>query len=120
MKILSAILATLILFLTVQAVLTNSSFISKNTTQTFDKCCADKQNSQSSKSQKQKKQNNDCCNNGRCDNPFLGCANCYFTNPDKETFSVAVIFKQPKKIGLTDDKMLSSFAQDFWHPPNLI
>ena len=120
MKILSAILATLILFLTVQPMLTNSTFISKNTTQTLHKCCADKQNSQSSKSQKQKKQNNDCCNNGRCDNPFLGCANCYFTNPDKATFYAAVIFKQPKKIGLTDDKMLSSFAQDFWHPPNLI
>ena len=118
MKILSAILATLILFLTVQPMLANSSSTAKKTTGTLHKCCVDKKSAQSSNNKK--KQNNDCCNNGHCDNPFLSCANCYFINPDKSTFSVAVIFKETKKIWLTNDKILSSYIQDFWHPPNLI
>lgn len=120
MKILSIILATLIIFLTVQPVLTNSNFIAKNTTQALQKCCSHKQNTQSSENGKQKKPGNGCCNNGHCDNPFLSCANCYFINPDKSPFSVAIVFKQAEKTRPTNDKVISSYIQDFWHPPNLI
>lgn len=118
MKFLSAILVTLILFLTVQPVLTNSNFTETNKKQVVDKCCSDKQNT--SKHKNQQESNNNCCNKGHCDNPFLSCANCYFINGDNSNFLIAQVFDQNKKFRLTNDKALSSYISDFWHPPKII
>ncbi len=118
MKIFSAVLATLILFLTMQPLLANLNFIAYKEAKAVDNCCTNKQNTRSSK-QKQEKDKN-CCNNGHCDNPFLACANCYFINRDQSTFPFAQGFMQTKKIRLINDKALSIYIQDFWHPPEIV
>lgn len=118
MKILSVILATLILFLTVQPLLAQVSFIAKAGEKVIAKCCAGKPHASLPKQQPQKESN--CCNNGQCNNPFLSCANCYFINRDGSAFLVAPAFKQTEKIRLMNDKILSSYIQDFWHPPQFV
>ena len=118
MKILSAILATLILFLTVQPVLTNSNFIAQKGAKAVDKCCTHKQNPQLPK--KQQDEDNNCCNKGHCDNPFLTCANCYFINLDKSAFSLIQVSMQTEKISFITEKILSSYIQAFWHPPEFV
>ncbi len=120
MKILSVILATLILFLTVQPLLTKSNFITKKKEQAINKCCCNKQDTPSSKYKNQQETDNNCCDNGHCDNPFLTCANCYFINQDNQYCLVAYFFIQSKKTSVTNDKALSSYIHDFWHPPETV
>ena len=118
MKILSAILTTLILFLTMQPVLTNLNLVAVKEAKVVDNCCTHKQKAQPTK-EKQEKDNN-CCNNGRCENPFLACANCYFINRDQSPFLFAPVFIQTEKSRLVNDKALSSYTEDFWHPPEAV
>lgn len=115
MKIVSAILTVLIFFLTVQPMLTNLINADSNKIAVTDKCCSDNHNNQSSKDK-----NNNCCNDGHCDNPFLICSNCTFINFDKAVFSFAHFFSKNKRINPTDDNVLSSYMQDFWHPPESV
>lgn len=120
MKIVSAILATFVLFLTMQPVLTNSSFIAKTKAQPTHNCCSNNHKTQLPKSNKQQENENNCCNNKHCDNPFLICANCYFVNSNKSTFSIAHFFIPFKRRTLTNDRILSMYIQDFWHPPETV
>ena len=113
MKAFSAILAILILFLTMQPMLISANYMANN--KTVDKCCLDKENASK---KKDKESNKNCCNDGHCDNPFLSCANCFFLNIDN-SFSVVKVNTFIKKVRLTNDKVSSSYIQDFWHPPQI-
>jgi hypothetical protein len=117
MKIFTAILAILILFLTVQPAVSHLSFsVQKENEITAHKCCPGKQKIHSSKHNPQQEKNNNCCNNGHC-NPLLPCAYCYFIVLDKPVFSNPFFLKQTENLRLVNDKILSSYIQDFWHPP---
>ena len=115
MKIISAILAVLILFLTAQPLLAVSVYAHEKQIAVTDKCCAHKHSNPSSKDK-----DGNCCNEGHCDNPFLSCSNCIFTSFDKSTFSFAPFFTKNKKINPVNDNVLSSYIQDFWHPPEAV
>lgn len=118
MKLLSAIVAILILFLTMQPVLSNLHWVALKETKAVDNCCKDNHKAQAPK----KKQENDngCCNNKQCDNPFLACANCAFINRDESFFLFHRVFMPAEKIRLVDDNALSSYTEDFWHPPEIV
>lgn len=118
MKLITAILATLTLFLTVQPVLTHQSYVAKAETCTADNYCSDKEKTceQEDKTQQQKDDPNNCCNNGQC-NPFEACACCYYISTERPVFYISNFLTIKEKVRLTNDKILSSYIQDFWHPP---
>ena len=120
MKIVSSIFAALILFLTIQPVMVQSDFLAVTKTKSIKTCCSDKQKTNSSKNKIQQKRNKGCCNNGHCDNPFLTCANCFFIILEKPSFLNARIFIQSEKVRLINDRILSTYLQDVWHPPKTV
>ena len=120
MKILSIIPAILICFLSLHPVLINQHFIEQNSKQALQNCCNKNKHGQSGNNNKQQPQNNNCCNKGECNNPFLSCSHCCFVHPDKFIFSVAGFTKNTEKIRLANEDGLSSYTQDFWHPPEFI
>ena len=118
MKIVAAILAILTLFLTVQPVLTHQSYVAEKETCTAENCCSDEKDNCESQDniQQQKDDPNKCCNNGHC-NPFEACACCYCISTEQPVFSISNFLAVTKKVRVTNDKILSSYVQDFWHPP---
>lgn len=121
MKFIAAILATLTILLTVQPVLTHQNYVAQNETCTADNCCSDKEDTCElpDKAQQQKDDPDNCCNNGHC-NPFEACACCCYVIIDRPIFSIAYVLTQSEKIKLTNENILSSYIQDFWHPPEFV
>lgn len=118
MKLVAAILATLTLFLTVQPVMTHQSYVAAKETCTSETCCSDEEDTceQQDKTEEQKDDPNKCCNNGHC-NPFEVCTCCYYISTVRPVFSISNFLTIKEKVRLTNDKILSSYIQDFWHPP---
>ncbi len=122
MKFITAILATLTLFMTVQPVLTHNSYVAEQKENcTKDNCCSDDKETCDTQNKVADKQDPDkCCNNGHC-NPFEVCACCYYTSIGRPVFNFANPFILTiKKPRLADENILSSFIADCWHPPEFI
>ena len=121
MKLLAAILATLTLFLSVQPVLTHQSYVAEKKTCTADNYCSDEYDTceVQDKTQQQKDDPNKCCNNGHC-NPFEVCACCYYISTERPVFLISSFLTRKEKVRLTNDKILSSYIQDFWKPPETV
>ncbi|AHF17095.1 hypothetical protein NIASO_01665 [Niabella soli DSM 19437] len=114
MKIISAILAVVVLFLAVQPVLGN--FIVTAKEQPAHDCCT----GMCKRSSPAQEKSNYPCKNGHCDNPFLVCSNSYFLNSNEPIFSLIPLFTSSKKTGLSNDSVVSFYIQDFWHPPETV
>lgn len=121
MKLAAAILATLTLFLSVQPVLTHQSYVAQKEICAADNCCSDKEDAcgQQDKTQQQKDDPNKCCNNGHC-NPFETCTCCNYIPTERSVFHIFNFSTIKEKVGPTNDKVLSSYSQDFWHPPESV
>ena len=119
MKLVAAILATLTLFLTVHPVLTHQNYVAQKETCTSDNCCSDEEETckQQDKTQQQDDPNK-CCNNGHC-NPFEVCACCYYIPTEQPVFCSFNPMTMREKVKPTNDKILSSYIQDFWQPPEI-
>ena len=81
-----------------------------------DKCCLPKEN------QSQSKGKNPCgkgCT-GNC-NPLETCNNCLgcTVKPPQALISIVPVFYDDKPFCITQDKLFSNFASDFWQPPRL-
>lgn len=121
MKFLAAILAILTLFMTVQPVLSYQSDVAKKESCTADICCLDDNESceRQDNQEHQSDDPNDCCNYGHC-NPFEVCACCHYITTERLVFYVSNFIATVKeKFRLANDKVLSSYMQDFWKPPEM-
>ena len=121
MKLVAVILATLTLFLSVQSVLTHQSYVAQKGTCIVDNCCPEEEEACEQQEEKQEKKYdiNNCCNNGHC-NPFEACACCYYISIERPIFYVSNFLIIIDRVRLTNDKILSYYIQNFWHPPEII
>jgi hypothetical protein len=111
MKFGAAIFASLITFLTIQPT------FSKNPMGNFSekKECASMCDMKKKCGKETGKQSNDCSANG-C-NPFMPCAiGNFFLGENPYTLDNLILILSHKII-LTNDKLISSYIGDCWHPP---
>jgi len=120
MNIAAAILASLHLFMSVQPpVLSNNDFTPEEEGCQAGKSCSISKNS--CRSQNKKSPENDepggCCKNTLC-NPFGPCCNCLFI--ERSVHYIISYPIQSKKVAPANEDILSSYINEFWHPPELI
>lgn len=122
MKLIATILAIITLLLSIQPVLTQKSRASKTQANRTEKCCFNEEDvcKSSNETKPQKDKQNKCCDNGFC-NPFEVCACCFFISNESPLVYLSdfLPFAQREKVILTNDKILSLYVQNFWHPPKL-
>lgn len=121
MKLIATILAILIFVLTLQPLLPDKNNVAQKETCTSNNCYfTDKDDNceHQNNTQQQKDDSNNCCDNGRC-NPFEVCACCYYVPTKQIIFYVSNNFTIKEKVRLTNDRVLSSYIQDFWQPPEI-
>jgi hypothetical protein len=111
MKIIASIFLALVGFLIIQPAFssTQKTFASKMMCMN-GMCCAKKL---CSKKAQKEKSDNDC---NKC-NPFMACAYGNFFMNELPFHHSAIVSLISTKIILTNDKAISSYIADCWHPP---
>lgn len=113
MKVVTAILAALILFMTVQPALlpyaNNFQTQTCNDEATCSKsCCDDESNN-----------DDDCCNKCCC-NPFLACGCCFYVIANQYTIQAKYTPLKKDKIKLQNETFISNYIHDILHPPEFV
>lgn len=111
MKITAYILALAISFLTFQPVMSRSCMSNSNYSVVHD-CCKGKHAHSS------KRDSRNCCDNGVC-NPFAMC-NCCAVNNSVRTHKFLLFSTVTKFDAYADDKFISSYSADCFHPPEIV
>lgn len=124
MKWIATILAVITLFLSIQPVLIHQSRVPQGQANRTVKCCSDEKDdceSADDDTQPQKDEQHKCCDKGLC-NPFEVCACCSFMSNESPLVYLPhfLPFAPREKVTLTNDKILSLYVQDFWHPPEIV
>ena len=111
MKFISIILIAYITLLTVLPAVCKTYVVLKQA----ELCCSDKNSNQCSKDQKDKSENNmsctACCSIQNCNCNFVGIPQFDFLIQNGTT---------TKKAKIQDDKILSNYLSDCWHPPKIV
>lgn len=113
MKIATAILATLLLFITVQPALLPSANNFETETCNGDTTCS------KSCSDDEDDNDDDCCNKCGC-NPFLACGCCFYVITNQYTIQVKYSTSKKEKIALQNESFLSNYSHDILHPPEFV
>ncbi len=113
MKFLTAILATLLLFMTVQPALLPC--VNNNETET----CSDSSSCSKSCSDDEDDNDYDCCHKGCC-NPFLACACCFYVITNQYSIQAKYFSSKRDKIQLHNESFISNYSHDILHPPEFV
>lgn len=118
MKITAAILAALMLFMTAQQPMLSAG-VAVATKQVPPSTSSCSKNSMTCKKPliPEKDDTGNCCDPNFC-NPFGGC--CCYLHPERTMLTPACFLIRPKLGTPGNDKALSSYIHDIWHPPRIV
>lgn len=118
MKLISSIFVVFIIFYTFNPIVFNLKFNSENQFLEKEVCC--KNETIFSDSTKETNKEKSCCEDGVCNNPFLACSNILFVNKNSSILEFKTNDLQSNNFHFYSDKLISSYINKLWKPPNAI